>query len=55
MHFKTYSSRVNKKKFPNFISDKSELIEKNLGFKLIKASKLNKNGTNINQLLKKIA
>ena len=54
MHFKTYSSRVNKKNFPKFINDNSELIKKNEGFKLIKVSKLSKNGINVKELLKKI-
>ena len=54
MHFRTYFSRVYKKNFPKFITDKSQLMKKNEGFKLIRVTKLDENGTNINQVLDKI-
>ena len=54
LHFKTYFSRVNTKNFPKFITDTSELIDKNEGFKKINFTKLNEKETNVNQVLKKI-
>ena len=54
LHFKTYFSRVNTKNFPKFITDTSELIDKNEGFKIINFTKLNEKETNVNQVLKKI-
>ncbi len=55
LHFRTYFSRVYKKNFLKFITDKSQLMEKNEGFKLITVAKLNENKTNINEVLDKIA
>ena len=54
MQFRTYFSRVYKKSFPKFITDKSQLMKKNEGIKLIRVTKLDENGTNINQVLDKI-
>ena len=54
MHFRTYFSRVYAKNFPKFITDTSQLMEKNEGFKLIRLPKLNENRTNIDQVLNKI-
>ncbi len=54
MHFRTYFSRVYKKNVPTFITDESQLMKKNEGFKLIKVAKLNENKTNIKEVLDKI-
>ena len=54
MHFKTFYSRVYKKKNLNLITDTLELINKVEGYKLIKYTKLTQKISNINQVLEKI-
>lgn len=54
MHFKTYYSRVYKKRFSSFMLEKSELIDKNEGYKFIPFNKLKNNNLNINELLEKV-
>lgn len=54
MHFKTYYSRVYKKRFSSYMLEKSDLIDKNEGYKLISFTKLKNNNININKLLEKI-
>jgi hypothetical protein len=53
-HLKTYASRVHKKNFLNFKMNNYELIDKKKGYKLIKCSILNKNNTNVIQVLANI-
>ena len=54
MHFRTYYSRVYKRRFSTYKLEKSELIDKNEGYKLLSFNKLNKNNLNINKLLEKV-
>ena len=53
MHFKTYYSRVYKKRFSSYMLEKNDLIDKNEGYKLISFNKLKNNNIDINKLLEK--
>ena len=54
LHFKTYASRVRTINFPQKITDTSELIDRNEGYKLINLLKLVQKNTDINHVLDKI-
>ena len=54
LHFRTYLSRVGPKKFINSNYQNFEFIDDKEGFKLIKASKLTKENTNVKEVVEKI-